>query len=433
MKTKGIQILALAMVCVTFAWAKASEKVIFSFNLKDGNLPNAGLIADKQGNLYGTTSYNEGKYGFGNVFELSPVKGGGWKETVLHDFTGKDGAYPLDSLIFDAAGNLYGTAGVGGQGTCTNNGLGCGVVFKLSHGKSGWKETVLYSFVPGKVKGVVPEGGLVFDKAGNLYGTTWAPGVSGGPLYLRKAQGMSVNTYWGCNKPGCGGTVYKLTPTKNGWKETDIYAFTGGQDGSSSQASLIFDGAGNLYGTTVFGGTTGCTSGYGCGVVFKLTVSNHRKETVLHRFTGPADGAYPMGSLIFDKAGNLCSTASAGGSAGKGAVFELTATSKGWQESVLHSFSGGADGDTPVGGVILDSQGNLYSTTNQGGKAWGVVYKLIHSNHAWAETVLYSFAGGSDAQNPWAPVMFGPHGHLYGTGQSGGAFGIHGAVFEVIP
>jgi uncharacterized repeat protein (TIGR03803 family) len=435
MKRNALQLVILTMLFATFAWAKTREKIIFSFDEANGNVPDAGLIADKQGNLYGTTFDGGGANGLGNVFELSPTKSGGWTETVLHKFTGPDGALPVSSLIFDAAGNLYGTAQVGGQGKCTNTGLGCGVVFKLSRGKNGWKETVLYSFVPGKTKGVIPAGGLVFDSAGNLYGTTWAPGVLGGPLYAR-AREASRNTFWGCSVPGCGGTVYKLTPTKNGWKETDIYAFTGGSDGSTSQASLIFDGAGNLYGTTVYGGTTGCTSGYGCGVVFKLSPGKSGwKESVLFSFTGAADGAYPMGSLVFDAAGNLYSTAAAGGASEKGAVFELTNAGHKWTEAVLYSFTGGPDGGSPFATVISDGQGNLYGTTAQGGDGYqsGVAYELIPSGGGWTEKVLHTFTyGGGEGQSPVAPLSFGPKGYLYGTTQLGGAYN-HGAVFKLVP
>ncbi len=441
MRTKCMQIVTLTLLCVTFAWAQTGEKVIFSFNEVDGNVPDAGLIADKQGNLYGTTFDGGGPNGLGNVFELSPAEGGGWKETVLHNFTGPDGALPVSSLIFDAAGNLYGTAQVGGQGSCTNTGLGCGVVFELSPGKGGWTETVLYSFVPGKTKGVIPVGGLVFDKSGNLYGTTWAPGVSGGPLNATAMrQDASGQTFWGCNAPGCGGTVYRLTPTGNGWIETDLYAFTGGSDGSSSQASLILDSAGNLYGTTVYGGTTGCTSGYGCGLVFKLSPSyvanTGWQESVLYRFTGAADGSYPMGSLISDAAGNLYSTAAAGGASGNGAVFELTSTGHQSTEAVLYSFSGGADGGSPFAAVVSDGQGNLYGTTSQGGDSGfdsGVVYELVPSGDSWTEQVLHTFThDGGDGQSPIAPLLFGPKGYLYGTTQLGGTYN-HGGVFGIVP
>ncbi len=428
--------IASLLLLIASAWAQPKEKVIFSFNLTNGNLPNAGLIADSKGNLYGTTSYNGGQYGYGNVFELTP-SGSGWKETVLYDFKGgTDGAWPLDSLIFDASGNLYGTAQVGGKGKCVNdNGkiLGCGVAFELTPVKGGgWKETVLFSFVPGKVKGVIPVGGLVFDKAGNLYGTTWAPGV-GGDFILQKAKPASGKTFWGCNAPGCGGTVFQLTPTKTGWKETDIYAFTGEKDGSTPQASLIVDAKGNLFGTTVYGGTTGCTSGYGCGVVFEMSPQQKGwKEKVLYRFSGGKDGAYPSGSLIFDKSGNLYSTTSAGGTVGDGTVFTLKPSGTRWKESVLHAFTG-TDGSLPLAGVIQDSKGVLYGTTNQGGSYWGVAYKLVQSNGSWKETVLHTFDQSGDAENPAAPLIIGPKGYLYGTAQSGGSSGIHGAVFQVAP
>ena len=445
MRSRWIWVVLLGIASVTFAQAKTREKVIFSFNASDGNVPDAGLIADKQGNLYSTT-FDGGPSGMGNVFELSPTKDGGWKETVLHNFDGTDGALPVASLIFDDAGNLYGTAQVGGQGDCTNTGLGCGVVFELSPGKDGWKYTILYSFVPGKTKGVIPTGGLVIDKAGNLYGTTWAPGVAGGPIYAR-AHNRSRNTYWGCDQPGCGGTVYELMPTKNGWKEKDLYAFTGAADGSSSQASLIFDSAGNLYGTTPYGGNTGCTSGYGCGVVFELAHETKGwKESVLHTFSGGTDGAYPLGSLAFDSTGNLYSTASSGGnlndchylsSTGCGTAFELTPSNGKWTETALYTFTGAADGATPYATIIPDSHGNWYGTTALAGDPThpsGVVFELVPSGSGWTEKVLHTFSyGHGDGQGPISPLIFGPGGLLYGTAQSGGKYVIHGAVFTVAP
>jgi uncharacterized repeat protein (TIGR03803 family) len=430
-------LLAGASVASAAHAAGYREKIVLNFNGKDGNLPNAGLVADSKGNLYGTTSYNGGANGYGNVFELSRTKGG-WKETVLYDFTGgADGAWPLDSLTFDAAGNIYGTAESGGQGQCVKNGnqmLGCGVVFELTPSGSTWQEKVLFSFVPGQVKGVIPVGGLVFDGAGNLFGTTWAPGVAGGPLHSRTAS-RSVNpTYWGCSDPGCGGTVFELSPTQSGWQEQDIYAFTGGSDGGVSQANLIFDAAGNLYGTTVFGGSTGCVGGYGCGVVFELSPGNSGwNESVLHTFSG-SDGANPQASLMFDSHGNLFSTTMAGGTSGYGTVFRLQPGGSAWKESVLYSFSGKADGANPFAAVIMNARGDLFGTTNQGGSglyATGVAYKLSPSGHSWTETVLHTFAY-PDAQAPAAPLLAMPNGRLYGTAQGGGANN-QGAVFELIP
>jgi len=417
--------------------ATVREKVVLNFNGKNGNLPNAGLIADAKGNLYGTTSYNGGTHGYGNVFELSHTKSG-WKETDLYNFTGgTDGAWPLDSLTFDAAGNLYGTAESGGQGQCVKNGsqwMGCGVVFELKHASAGWKEKVLFSFVPGQVEGVIPVGGLVFDGAGNLYGTTWAPGVSGSPRFSRTRSNPGRPTYWGCSDPGCGGTVFELSPTKGGWQEQDIYGFTGGDDGGVSQANLIFDQAGNLYGTTVYGGGTGCTDAYGCGVVFELSPGkNAWSESVLHAFSG-SDGNYPQASLLFDGKGNLFSTTAAGGASGYGTVFSLHPESGGWTEKVLYNFSDGADGGSPFAAVIMDDQGDLFGTTNQGGSgqyANGVAYMLAPSGKTWSETVLYTFAYPG-AQAPAAPLLAMPDGKLFGTAQGGGKYN-HGAVFELVP
>src|SRR5580658_4166882 len=216
----SLRVRALACAALTFAMPVAAlgtaaaaehplslrplttEAVIFSFDGSDGLIPSAGLIQDKQGNLYSTTTYNGGQYGYGNVFELK--RGGStWKELDLYDFKGgTDGAYPLDSLVFDKLGNLYGTTQVGGQAICTSGSppLGCGTVFELSPGRKGWTETQLYSFAPGKSLGTVPVGGLVFDKAGNLYGTTWAPGVENGPLNVRRHA--HSQTFWGCDEPG---------------------------------------------------------------------------------------------------------------------------------------------------------------------------------------------------------------------------------------
>ena len=422
--------------------AADKEKIVLAFNLTDGNLPNAGLIADANGNLYGTTSYDGGKYGYGNVYQLTHTKSG-WKETVLYDFTGgADGAWPMDSLTFDSAGNLYGTAESGGQGRCVKNGsqwLGCGVVFELSPTQGGgWHQTVLFSFVPGQVKGVIPVGGVVFDQAGNLYGTTWAPGVNGGPLHAREKKDPVASTYWGCSDPGCGGTVFELSSTQGGsWQEKDIYAFTGTSDGGVSQANLILDPAGNLYGTTVYGGS-GCYFNYGCGVVFELSPNNGGwSESVLHTFSG-SDGSWPMASLLFDTNGNLYGTTSTGGDANQGTVFRMTPANGGWSESVLHSFSG-ADGAVPYAAVIMDGRGNLFGTTNEGGTGnnctngyvCGVAFELTPSGGKWKERVLHGFSY-PDALGPAAPLLAMPKGRLFGTAQGGTQNG-HGAVFELVP
>jgi uncharacterized repeat protein (TIGR03803 family) len=276
-------------------------------------------------------------------------------------------------------------------------------------------------------KGIIPSAGLVFDKAGNLYGTTWTPGE------IVNIDGRPVHTWGGCSAPGCGGAVFELSPTSDGWKETDIYAFTGASDGSTPQASLVFDDAGNLYGTTVYGGTTGCQSGYGCGVVFKLSPSGTGwQETVVHAFTGQADGEYPQASVLIGSAGELYGTASAGGSLGQGTVFEILPENN--QLTVLHNFTGGADGGTPYAAVISDPAGNLYGTTFYGGYegVWGVLYRLMPTQDTWTETVLHTFEL-TEGANPSAPLLIDQGRYLYGTATNGGSTITAGTLFELMP
>ncbi|MGA7384143.1 MAG: choice-of-anchor tandem repeat GloVer-containing protein [Methylocella sp.] len=286
-----------------------TETVLYSFcgkpGCSDGAGPGAGLIADRHGNLYGTTGGGGGSgcggVGCGVVFKLSPpiLPATKWTETVLHTFAGSDGAGP-GGLIADSKGNLYGTTSYGGA----SDG---GVVFKLAPNGT---ETVLYSFcsLPSCSDGALPLGGLIADRAGNLYGTTYEGGGSE------------------CSYPGPGfcGVVFKLSP---GGTETVLHSFAGGDDGELPEAGLIADASGNLYGTTMGGGATGCPPP-GCGVVFKLSPGG--TETVLHAFCslpGCGDGAYPTAGLIADSAGNLYGTASGDDpSRMGGVVFKLAGT-----------------------------------------------------------------------------------------------------------
>jgi uncharacterized repeat protein (TIGR03803 family) len=313
------------------------EKVeLFSFDNFDGRAPAASVFEDKQGNFYGTTSEGGpkkscgGKTGCGVIFELTP----NGTETVLHSFAGGgDGTYPDAPLIADRQGNFYGTTNEGGDGECD---FGCGTVFKLA---TDGTKTIVHSFTG--TDGANPFSGLIADKQGNFYGTTWSGNgnvfklTSDGVLtvlYAFKGRSDGAAPYagliaddkgnlygtteigggTGCyNQMGCG-TVFKLAADGT---ETVLHAFAGGADGSVPFAGLVADRQGNLYGTTYRGGGTGC-DGDGCGT-----------ETVLHAFTGGNDGAWPYASLILDKHGNLFGTASAGnggcGSFGCGVVFEL--------------------------------------------------------------------------------------------------------------
>jgi uncharacterized repeat protein (TIGR03803 family) len=315
-----------------------TEKVLYSFHGgADGNSPRAGLIFDGAGNLYGTT-YNGGTNDAGTVFELTPAGGGTWTEKVLWTFNDTNGSNPQAGLIFDAAGNLYGTTRNGG--TSDN-----GTVFELTPAAGGtWTEQVLWRFGTG-TDGTDPRGGLIFDGAGNLYGTT--------------SLGGSSRV----------GVAFELTPAGGGtWTEKVLHNFGSGTDGSGPQSGLIFDTAGNLYGTTYQGGT------YNLGTLFELTPAGGGTwtEKLLHSFGNGTDGANPYAELIFDTAGDLYGTTYKGGSYGGGTVFRLNTQG----ETLLYSFSG-TDGDGPIAGLVLDAGGNLYGTTYQGGASnYGAVFEI---------------------------------------------------------
>lgn len=279
------------------------ETVLYSFvpgqQLKGGS-PSAGVVFDKAGNLYGTTSV-----GNGTVYELSPANNG-WQYQEIHQFTGgsSDGALPQDNLIIDSAGNLYGTATTGGSRSCYQ-GTGCGIVFELTPSNGGWTETVLHAF-SGGTDGAYPYAGLMFDKSGNLYGTTWQGGGSNGCF----------------DNLGCG-TVFELTPGKSGWTENVLYGFPCSQPnctvGSNPQAAVIMDASGNLYSTTSAGGTG--TQ----GVVFELKPGNSSwTESVLHTFMpGTEDGEISVAPLLALPNGRMLGVTVFGGSAGDGTVFEI--------------------------------------------------------------------------------------------------------------
>jgi uncharacterized repeat protein (TIGR03803 family) len=311
----------------------SDETVLYSFAGKSGTRPfGATLLRDSRGNLYGTTTVG-GSSKQGTVFRL----GSNGRQVVLHSFSGGvDGGNPYAGLIRDTTGNLYGTTAFGGT-------YGDGVVFVLDRTGT---ETVLYSFTGG-ADGRNPFGGLIRDPAGDLYGTT----EIGGDL--------------NCEPPyGCG-TVFKIDSTGN---ETTLHIFTGGSDGANPYGSLVGDAAGNLYGTTSQGGPSDS------GTVFKLDTNG--VETVLYSFTGALDGGYPKAGLVFDAAGNLYGTTEYFGASSGGTVFKLDTAGT---ESTLHSFNAGSDGGTPVAGLDWDAAGNLYGTTLSGGASacrCGTVFKL---------------------------------------------------------
>ncbi len=330
---------------------KLTSLYSFSHNTSDGRNPTIGpLIRDRAGNLYGTTQ-NGGDLnciaflirGCGTVFKLSPYG----KETILHSFSGAptDGATPLAGLVADSAGNLYGTTYVGGTGC---NGQGCGTVYKITPSGT---ETVLYSFTGGADGSNPYYVDLVIDPAGNLYGTT----VGGGDLTC------------GGHGAGCG-VVFKVDPTG---KETVLHAFAGGTDGGGPSSGLVRDSNGNLYGTATSGGN--CR---GCGLVFKVDPTGN--ETVLYNFTTEeVQPTLSASSLLLDPAGNLYGTTLYGGSLSDGTVFEVSSQGV---YTMLHSFDVN-DGEFPVAGLVRDNAGNLYGTTSGGGNfscslGCGVVFKI---------------------------------------------------------
>ena len=329
-----------------------TESVLYAFTGgSDGSVPAGVLTKDKGNNLYGTTGQGGGSdcggRGCGTVFKLAPDG----TETILHIFTGgSDGDAPEGGLIKDKTGNFYGTTLEGG-GTYAGCNEGCGIVFEITMDGT---ETVLHAFTGGS-DGAFPVSELMRDKAGNLYGTTQEGGGTD------------------CNGIGCG-TVFELAPDGT---ESVLYAFTSGSDGAWPEGGLIGDGAGNLYGTTAEGGGTNC-SGLGCGTVFKLAPDG--TEVVLHAFTGGSDGAGPVARLTRDKAGNLYGTTLDGGStgcggSGCGTVFRIAPDGT---ESVLYAFRR-KSGAYPFAGVIKGDSGVLYGTAFEGGpncKLCGTVFKF---------------------------------------------------------
>jgi uncharacterized repeat protein (TIGR03803 family) len=405
--------------------AAQTENVLYNFtfnnNGADGIDPVASLIFDASGNLYGTTNQG-GTYNDGTVFELTPQVGGVWTETVLHSFQGTDGAGPgrNGGLIFDAAGNLYGMATGGGA-------YGYGTVFELTPSAGGgWTATVLHDFAYGGTDGAYPSGGLIFDAAGNLYGTTNWGGT--GPC---TSEGNLV---------GCG-TVFELSPKAGGvWAERVLHSFGHGTDGTFPVAGLVSDATGNLYGVAYEGGTGPCsrTGNPGCGIVFELTpkAGGGWAEKVLHHFN-LTDGGWPVGSLIFDAAGNLYGMTNGGGAHDWGTAFELMhRAGGGWAEKILHNFDeSGSSGASPYAGLIFDSAGSLYGTTSAyGAGGYGTAFELKPTAAGgWTEKVLHDFSGSpKNGTSPLDSLIFDAAGNLYGTTSGGGTSG-WGTVFEIRP
>jgi uncharacterized repeat protein (TIGR03803 family) len=380
--------------------ATSSEQVLYSFTGGgDGGNAATGLAFDGNGNLYGTTVIG-GTSQCGTIFKLTPQASPPWPESVLHNFgCYADGKNPHGGVSFDRHGNLDGTTVAGGSGgSCSSD--GCGIVFQLTP----QTENVLHNFSAGS-DGFGPGGGVVFDPSGNLYGMTPDGGAH--------SQG----------------TIYEVWRAGHQWHEKVIHAFTGGTDGGIGSLGLLLrDAAGNLYGVAEIGGA------HGDGTVFKLRVTSRKrwKLTTLYAFTGSLDGDSPYGGLVADAAGDLYGTTYYGGADGQGTVFELAARTHGrYRERVLYSFQGGSDGSSPTATLVFQN-GELYGTTSAGGGSCGcgTIFKVNATSGS--ESVLHAFGSGSDGAYPYYGLTFDAKGNLYGATVAGGAFG-QGTVYEFTP
>ena len=325
--------------------------------------------------------------------------------TLLHQFTGGvDGANPAAGLTLDRSGKLYGTSSGSVQGT-----IGTG--FQMAESGSNWPLNPIFQFVQFN-RGLYANSRLIFGPDGSLYGTTWKGGVAG------------------CGGQGCG-VIFKLQPPKTiacrtlycPWTETVLYTFTSAEDGWNP-GPVVFDAAGNIYGTTYYGGTEACQ----CGTVYQLKLSGGVwSKTTLHSFAG-ADGASPDGPLVLDQAGNLYGTAVSGGAGDKGIVYQLSPSGQSWTETVLYTFQV-SDGAYPNGGLIADASGNLYGVTAEGGPiGLGTVFRLTQPGK-WNLETLYSFKSYATGGSPHGPLAFDSAGNLYGLADFGYFMG--GMVFEL--
>jgi uncharacterized repeat protein (TIGR03803 family) len=418
MRVNALVLFVVTLAFVASAWAVGTETVIYNFNSYsgDGTYPYSGLVADAKGNLYGTTETG-GASNLGSVFELK-LSGGVWTETLLYSFAGfsaGDGYYPVQSpLVFDKAGNLYGTTEYGGSSTSCN----CGTVFELSKSGSTWKEKILHSFLNATAKdGYYPQAGLSLDTAGNLYGTTYYGGI------------YSV------------GSVFQLQPSKTGWKYRVIHSFNNASGGAYYPEGGITQGPdGYYYGTTYYGG-----SAYNAGTIYRLFQARNTwvGQNVLYFLEG-GDGIGPDSSLAMDAKGNMYGTTWQGGSGegcsqGCGTVFKLTlGKNNTYTQSVIYSFQAAEkDGQNPYygAGVTVDAAGNLYGTTLYGGRDTvnvGTAYELKPTTNGYKESLLWSFdTVTGDGYYPRGGVILFK-GNIYGTASQGGSHGT-GTVFKIKP
>ena len=398
----GFVALVVLFFCAGAVQASTTE-VLYSFaGGDDGEYTDTDVAIDAAGNLYGTSVLG-GEFGGGTVWQLSLV-GGAWVHTVVYSFTGgADGGEPYKGVTLDAAGNLYGTAVTGGSGSCEG---GCGVTYKLTKSGTTWTHSVIHAFTGGE-DGSGPGARVAVDGRGNVYGMT----PTGG------ANGL--------------GTIYALHPKSNGsWALRVIHTFTGGSDGSSGSAGKLLLRGGHIYGAATTGGANGS------GTVFELTstLTGEWDFKTLYSFQGAPDGSFPYGALLFDAAGNLYGTTYYGGTNGLGAVYQLSrGAARVWSETVLYSFRAGSDGNSSISNLVSDAAGNLYGTTSEGGLGSGTIFKLTPGqNGTWTESIPHRFQGSPDGAFPYAGLVGDGAGGFFGATVHGGDDG-EGAIYKFIP
>jgi uncharacterized repeat protein (TIGR03803 family) len=393
-----IGIFAVVFALALTTWA-STEKVVWNFaDGGDGSEPWSNyFITDGKGNLYGATGFG-GTYNSGVVFMLSAAG-----ETILYEFKGQsngDGASPHGRLAFDGNGNIFGTTQSGG----TN---GTGTVYEISPVRGGgWTETVIYNFSAGGLDGADPSAGMTIAPDGTMFSTTPDGGAYGA------------------------GVIFGMQKTANGWKQEVIHSINYPSDGGFPYEGLTRDAAGNLYGAAPSGGVGGN------GVIYRLSFTKGAwVDTVLYSFTGQngdGSGLYWI-DLIGDKSGNIYGATSFGGTNGTGTVWELVKGSNGYTEKILYEFgaAGSGDGNSPYGGLAMDSKGNLYGTTLNGGSSnQGAVYAITKQGTSWKETVVHNFTGGTaDGEQPTGnPCIAGSA--LYGMAEMGGTSN-QGVVYRI--
>jgi uncharacterized repeat protein (TIGR03803 family) len=395
--------MAILLLLASPSFATGPEKAIHTFQAKPGAIPLPGVVEDSAGNLYGTTVYGGGKCrnGCGTVFEMSPLPGVGWAFKTIYVFQDSaDGYQPVGPLLIGASGELYGTTSVGGQ-------YNYGIVFELVLGSKGqWQKETLYNFGAFSGDATQPNGGVIADSSGNLYGVANYGGAYGA------------------------GAVFQLVSNLDGtWSENILFDFAGDQyEGGHPNGPLTFDTTGNLYGTAL--------------LVFELSPSSQgpwTENVLFDPSSQSASGYVPTGGVIFDAAGNLYGVNMEGGSTeDAGAVYELSPAQGFWIETTLHQFRPSTgDGSEPDAPLTFDARGNLIGTTATGGAyGYGTIFRLTQNGY-WIEDGRYSFTGGSDGAEPGAgALIFDASGNIIGTasyGGSGTGTSGYGVVFEIRP